>query len=94
MNFNFGVHYTILIVRNPQNSIGNYLGPYTICLGFWVEGAGFRDFWTLSHTLYDPSSAKANSSSLTILLHLSDTSGTLDSWILTPQKVAHRMKDN
>ena len=23
----FGVYYTIIIIRNPQNSIGNYLGP-------------------------------------------------------------------
>ena len=25
-------HYTIAIIRNPQNSIGNYLGPYIIDL--------------------------------------------------------------
>ena len=25
----FGAHYTIIIVRNPQNSIGTYLGPCT-----------------------------------------------------------------
>ena len=25
----FGAHYTLNITRNPQNSIGNYLGPYT-----------------------------------------------------------------
>ena len=24
----FGAHYTIVIKRNPQNSIRNYLGPY------------------------------------------------------------------
>ena len=23
----FGAHYTIIVIRNPQNSIGNYLGP-------------------------------------------------------------------
>ena len=26
----FWGHYTILTIRNPQNSIGNYLGPYSI----------------------------------------------------------------
>ena len=26
----FWSHYTIAIIRNPQNSIGNYLGPYII----------------------------------------------------------------
>ena len=26
----FGAHYTIIIIRNPQNGIGNYLGPYII----------------------------------------------------------------
>ena len=24
----FGAHYTIVIIRNAQNIIGNYLGPY------------------------------------------------------------------
>ena len=24
----FGAHSTIMIIRNPQNGIGNYLGPY------------------------------------------------------------------
>ena len=23
-----GTHYTIVIIRNPQDSVGNYLGPY------------------------------------------------------------------
>ena len=27
-------HYTVVIIRNPQNSIGNYLGPYS-SLGVW-----------------------------------------------------------
>ena len=25
----FGAHYTIIIIRNPQNGIGTYLGPYS-----------------------------------------------------------------
>ena len=25
----FGAHYATIIVRNPQNSIGNELGPYS-----------------------------------------------------------------
>ena len=30
----FGTHYTTVIIRNLQNSIGNYLGPYSIrCFG-------------------------------------------------------------
>ena len=29
----FGAHYTIITTRNPQNSIGNYLGPYSIVRG-------------------------------------------------------------
>ena len=28
----FGAQYTIAILRNPQNSIGNYLGPYSSLL--------------------------------------------------------------
>ena len=27
----FGAHYIIFIIRNPQNSIGNYLVPYVTC---------------------------------------------------------------
>ena len=26
-----GVYSTILIIKSPQNSIGNYLGPYVSC---------------------------------------------------------------
>ena len=31
LNWNraLGDHYTINVIRNPQNSIGNYLGPYS-----------------------------------------------------------------
>ena len=25
----FAAHYTIVKIRNPQNSIGNYIGPYS-----------------------------------------------------------------
>ena len=25
----FGVHYAAINIRNPQNSVGKYLGPYT-----------------------------------------------------------------
>ena len=31
----FGAHYTTFIVRNPQHSIGNYLGPYIM----WFKGS-------------------------------------------------------
>ena len=34
----FGAHYIIVMVRNPQNSIGKYLGPYI--MQFRVEGFG------------------------------------------------------
>ena len=34
-----GAHYTIFILTNPQNSIGNYLGPcVSRVLGFRVRG--------------------------------------------------------
>ena len=26
----WGAHYIIAIIRNPQNGIGNYIGPYSI----------------------------------------------------------------
>ena len=29
-----GVYYTVTILRNPRNSIGNYLGPYSRVSGF------------------------------------------------------------
>ena len=27
-----GAHYTIVVIRNPQNSTGNYLGPIVIAI--------------------------------------------------------------
>ena len=30
---NIGAHYTIIIIRKPQNSIGNFKGPYTKFMG-------------------------------------------------------------
>ena len=30
-----GAPYTIIIVRKPQNSIGNYYGPHVILKGSW-----------------------------------------------------------
>ena len=33
----FGAHYTIIILRNPQNSIGNYLGGYITSCSFRIE---------------------------------------------------------
>ena len=30
----FGAHYAIIIIRNAQISIGNYLGPYGMGFGF------------------------------------------------------------
>ena len=32
----FGGYYSILVIRNPQKSSGNYLGPYSMVLGFKV----------------------------------------------------------
>ena len=29
LRIGFGARYTIIIIRIPQNSIGNYLGPYS-----------------------------------------------------------------
>ena len=37
----FGVYYTITVIRNAQNSMGNYLGPYSSvvkALGEDMEG--------------------------------------------------------
>ena len=32
----------LIIIRNPQNSIGNYLGPYSIYFYPSLEGLGSR----------------------------------------------------
>ena len=37
MNRALGYNLTITIIRNPQNSIGSYTGPYRNCL---IEGLG------------------------------------------------------
>ena len=42
----FGAHYTIVMIRNPQNSIGTYSGPYIT--------AGMRDL-TYVKTRMEPS---------------------------------------
>ena len=39
-SFNIGAHSTIIVIRNPQNSNGNYLGPYIML----VLAAGFLGF--------------------------------------------------
>ena len=35
----WGYIYTIVTIRNLQNSVGNYLDPYIRALGFWVSGS-------------------------------------------------------
>ena len=35
-----GVILYLIIIRDHQNSIGNYLGPIVRRLGAWLEGAG------------------------------------------------------
>ena len=37
----FGVYYTITIISNSQNSIGNYDGPYITCEAQVITGPGF-----------------------------------------------------
>ena len=41
MEQGFGAHYTIVTIRNPQNSIGNDLGPYITHIRDKL-GLGFR----------------------------------------------------
>ena len=52
----FGAHYTLIILRNPQSSLGNYYGPILECLqdtGSWGVESFIRVLGNIkSHTTF------------------------------------------
>ena len=37
----WGIYHTLIIIRNPQNSIGNYLGPHIKIRGLLTSAASY-----------------------------------------------------